>query len=94
MRAVFPVKVGEYLLCGVPVVATRGIGDIDRLAAGDAVHFVDRPGPGAVEAASAWILQAALPERAALAEKARALGLAEFGLDRTVRRYLAALGGA
>jgi len=94
MQAVFPVKIGEYLLCGLPVVATRGIGDIDRLARGDAVCFVDRPGPRAVETALEWIVQTGLPGRAALAEQARALGLAEFGLDTTVRCYLAALSDA
>jgi glycosyltransferase involved in cell wall biosynthesis len=91
MQAVFPVKIGEYLLCGLPVVATRGIGDIDRLVSGDAVCLVDRPGPPAVEAASAWILSTALPERAALAGEARALGLAEFGLEKAVRLYAEAL---
>lgn len=91
MRAAFPIKMGEYLLCGLPVVATRKIGDIDRLAEASPVCFVDRPGPAAVEAASDWILTKALPERTALGAQARALGVAQFGLDKTVRSYAAAL---
>jgi glycosyltransferase involved in cell wall biosynthesis len=91
MRAVFPIKIGEYLLCGLPVVATRQIGDIDRLAEAGPVCFVDRPGPAAVEAASDWIMTKILPERATLGVKARALGVAQFGLDKTVRSYAAVL---
>lgn len=89
MQAVFPVKIGEYLLCGLPVIATRRIGDIDRLVRGDAVCFVE--GPGTVEAALDWILTRVLPEGPALGAEARALGVAEFGLDRTLRSYAAAL---
>lgn len=31
MQGVAPIKLGEYLLCGLPVVATKGIGDTDML---------------------------------------------------------------
>jgi glycosyltransferase involved in cell wall biosynthesis len=94
MQAVFPIKIGEYLLCGLPIVATRKIGDIDRLAEAGPICFVDGPGQTAVEAASNWILTKALPEKATLGAQARAIGIARFGLDETVRSYATALSDA
>jgi hypothetical protein len=94
MRAVFPIKIGEYLLCGLPVVATRKIGDIDRLAGADPICFVDDTGSAAIETGSDWILTKALPDRTKLGSQARALGVAQFGLDETVRSYAAAFSDA
>ena len=31
MKGVFPIKISEYLLCGLPIVATKGIGDTEKL---------------------------------------------------------------
>jgi len=31
MQGVAPIKLGEYLLCGLPVIASRGIGDTDQI---------------------------------------------------------------
>lgn len=35
MQGVAPIKLGEYLLCGLPVIASKGIGDTDSILA----HF-------------------------------------------------------
>ncbi len=31
MQGVAPIKLGEYLLCGLPVIASKGIGDTDDI---------------------------------------------------------------
>jgi len=86
-RAVAPIKVGEYLLCGLPVVGTAGIGE--TAAASDAgVFFAEGKGP---EAAADWITGTLLPNRKLLAGRARKVGLAHFSLERSVRDYLGAL---
>ena len=41
MRAVAPIKLGEYLLCGLPALASPGVGDTDAIAA-DAGLLLDR----------------------------------------------------
>ncbi|GAA4847763.1 glycosyltransferase family 4 protein [Algivirga pacifica] len=40
MQAVAPIKVGEYLLGGVPVVSTKGIGDTENILTGDTYGFL------------------------------------------------------
>jgi glycosyltransferase involved in cell wall biosynthesis len=87
-RAIAPIKVGEYLLCGLPVVGTAGIGE--TAAASEAgIFFADNEGP---EAAAEWITGTLLPDRALLAGRARKVGLAHFSLERSVRDYLGAIG--
>lgn len=31
MSAIAPIKVGEYLLCGIPILANKGVGDIEEI---------------------------------------------------------------
>lgn len=86
--AVAPVKLSEYLLCGVPVIGTRTIGD--TAAALDAGVLFD---PGQDPAAgAAWFQDAVLPRRAALRDAARQVGCANFSLTRSVDDYRSALG--
>lgn len=40
-RAVSPVKLGEYLLCGLPVVLNAGVGDLDQLVGANEGMFVE-----------------------------------------------------
>ena len=84
-RAIAPVKLGEYLLCGLPVIGTAGVSPeaLDpRLfcAAGDDS-----------EAAAKWLLGTVLPNQATLARDARALGMRIFSVEASVRDYLAAI---
>ena len=90
-RAISPVKLGEYLLCGLPVVVTRGIGDIDRLAGSDAIHFLDDLSLPALSAAAAWVSDTVLPNHAALGHKSRELGLKHFALGAALQGYKQAL---
>jgi glycosyltransferase involved in cell wall biosynthesis len=85
-RAGAPIKLGEYLLCGVPVIGTLAVGETGP-AQSAGVFFDDRLGP---EAAANWIIEEVLPHRDKVADVARRVGEACFGIDKTVDVYAAA----
>lgn len=89
---VSPIKVGEYLLCGVPLVATRGVGDLDdqiNPGSGLVMESVDLP---ALEAAADYVLGEFLPRREEFRRSCRANGLRYFSLDECARSLCVALG--
>lgn len=86
MQAVSPVKLGEYLLCGVPVLGTSGIGDTGPVE--EAGLLRDE---SAIPRAADWLMEQILPNRAEFRKKARVVGIQEFSLERSVRDYLLAL---
>jgi glycosyltransferase involved in cell wall biosynthesis len=80
-QAVCPIKVAEYLLCGLPVVATAGVGDLDeRLLGLPALRLLERLDDAALERAAAWFVDEALIAYGALRDAAREAGLREFAL--------------
>lgn len=82
-----PVKNGEYLLCGVPIVGTASVGDNEApVSAG--VYFDDRRGHSE---AARWIVDEVLPNREAYRQRARAVGVERFSLERSIRDYRDAL---
>ena len=86
-RGIAPVKTGEYLLCGVPIVGTAAVGDNQApLAAG--VFFDESRG---LPEAARWIADDILPNRQAYRENARAVGVERFSLGRSIRDYRDAL---
>jgi glycosyltransferase involved in cell wall biosynthesis len=88
MQAVAPVKISEYLLCGVPVIGTAAVGD--NRAATEAGVFFDEEQAG-VAAAAEWAVKRVLPERERFREAARRVGVEFFSLRRSVADYAAAL---
>ncbi len=86
-RTVVPVKTGEYLLCGVPTVGTATVGD-NEAALGAGVFFDDRRG---LAEAARWVIDEILPNRDDYRQRARAVGLEHFSVDRSIRDYRAAL---
>jgi glycosyltransferase involved in cell wall biosynthesis len=82
-----PVKTGEYLLCGVPLVGTADVGD-NAAPIAEGVFFDDARG---LEGAARWVLESVLPDRAGYRERARKVGKAQFSLDASVEAYLVAL---
>lgn len=87
VQGVAPVKLGEYLLCGVPAVGNASVGDtIGAVAAG--VFMDDGAGP---EAAVRWLTQEVLPRRGEYRERARRAGVEGFSLGRSIEDYLAAI---
>lgn len=95
MRAVFPVKLGEYLLSGLPVITNRGIGDLDGvIGSSEAVCILDRVDGEGLKKAARWAAEHALPNIDKVRPVARNLGLEFFSMDRTVESYVASLNEA
>ena len=90
--AVSPVKIGEYLLSGLPVVATAKVGDIDeQLADCEAVRLIDDATPEVLKATAEWIVGTAWVRRDELSSVARRRGLEHFGLELCGSGYHSAL---
>jgi glycosyltransferase involved in cell wall biosynthesis len=85
--AVAPVKVGEYLLCGVPVLSTRGIGDLEDQLDSATGRFLNALDDASLEAAAAWLTETVRPSRAAHRDRCRRRGLEEFSLERSAQQY-------
>ena len=86
--AIAPVKLGEYLLSGIPVIGTPFVGN--TAPATDAgIFFDEAQGP---DAAASWIVETILPRREETRTLARKVGLEHFSLERSVHDYLSALG--
>jgi len=91
-RGVSPIKVGEYLLCGLPVLATTGVGDLDAQLAGDDLgRLLDDPRAADLDEVAAWLLNEVRPRRNEIRNACRARGVDELGLERCVARYARAL---
>lgn len=90
MQGVAPIKVGEYLLCGLPVAATEGIGDTDMLEAQTGV-LLKRMDELELQAAANWFVDTVLPRREVVRAHCNRLGLSRFSLDACVTQYRAAL---
>lgn len=90
MNGVAPIKLGEYLLCGVPVVATSGVGDS---------HFIDSQAGFLVEngdeqtlaLVSDWFISQVLPWRDDFRAHCHSVGVAHFSLESSVEAYRMAL---
>jgi glycosyltransferase involved in cell wall biosynthesis len=85
-KARCPTKLGELLACGLPVVASRGLGDSDVLLERERVGVaVDGLGDSAFERAADALLT--LREEPGLAERCRRTAERHFALTEGVRRY-------
>lgn len=90
MQAVAPIKLGEYLLCGLPVVATAGIGDSDAVST-DAGLLLQRMDGAELKAAADWIVDSVLPQRESYRVSSRTIGLGVFSLETSADSYEQAL---
>ncbi len=87
-KAVAPIKVGEYLLSGLPVVSTRGIGDLDDQLDSDVGMFYDMGAEDAARRVASWFTEQVLPKRDAFSRDCRKRGLQFFSFDTAVQSYL------
>ena len=88
MQAVSPIKCGEYLLSGVPVLLGRGTGDLDRiLAKSFACRFLEDFSDSCLESAADWFVRAVLPRREEYRREARKTGLEHFSLDACLKAH-------
>ena len=90
MQAVAPIKLGEYLLCGLPVVATAGIGDSEAISA-DAGFLLHRMDDVELKVAADWFVNSVLSQRESYRASSRAVGLKRFSLEASVVSYRNAL---
>jgi len=90
MRAVAPIKLGEYLLCGLPVLASPGIGDTDAIVA-SAGRLLAGLDDAELARAARWFCDEVLPQREGLREHCRNTGLRHFSLEACANAYAAAL---
>lgn len=87
---VAPIKLSEYLLCGLPVVGTASVGDA-RPAVDAGVFLDEAAGPAA---AALWFADEVLPAREDYRKRARMVGVDHFSLGRTVEAYKRAITSA
>lgn len=90
MQGVAPVKLGEYLLCGLPIICSAGIGDDERLPAQVALTLIDTD-DDSLRFAANWFLDTALGRAHEAARSSRAVGMERFSIDTTVSGYREAL---
>lgn len=90
MQAVAPIKLGEYLMCGLPVVATAGIGDTDALEGGCG-YLLRAIDEDELDAAANWCIREVLPRRETLREECVTTGMAGYSLASSVASYRRAL---
>jgi glycosyltransferase involved in cell wall biosynthesis len=89
-RAVSPIKVAEYLLCGLPVLANSGVGDLERQVPASAGCLLPDTEPESLVRAADWFVREVHQERERYREAARAAGLASFSLPLCAQRYASA----
>ena len=91
MRAVSPVKLGEYLLCGMPAIATHGIGDTEIMLDKSVGFWVALEASDSLRSAAKWFVDEVLLNRERYRTACRERGLEFFSLDATVAGYKAAI---
>jgi glycosyltransferase involved in cell wall biosynthesis len=91
MKAVDPIKIGEYLLCGVPVIATAGIGDTSEYLDHEAGLVLRSHSADSLAEAAKWIVNEAVQNADAFRENCRKRGLERFGLCSAAEAYERAL---
>jgi hypothetical protein len=90
MQAASPIKLGEYLLCGLPVLATADIGDTDAVTT-DVCYLLRSMDEADLKTAAEWFTNTVLPNRAAYRVNSRTLGLKWFSLESSIDAYAKAL---
>jgi len=94
MQAVAPIKLGEYLLCGLPVLATRAIGDSESLLPDHVGCLLDTHAAPALDSAAAWFTDHVLAARDTYRTACREQGLRAFALDGMVETFERAIAQA
>ena len=88
-QAVSPIKVCEYLLCGLPVLVNIGFGDLEKI-------FSVNPSPGllipdteeaSLKNAALWFNNTVINNRSAFIKTCRQAGILNFGLEGVRNKY-------
>lgn len=86
MQAVVAIKLGEYLLCGLPVVTSSGVGDTDVITE-DTGYLIDGIDVAELKRAAKWFVEVVLPQRESFRTHCRAAGEKHFSLEASVNSY-------
>lgn len=78
---VFPVKVAEYCLCGVPVITTAGVGDLSSIALEYPDALFATTSALDMDGITEWFRDVCIRRRDASRSAVRVLGTSLFGLD-------------
>jgi glycosyltransferase involved in cell wall biosynthesis len=88
MQAVSPIKCGEYLLSGLPLLLVKGIGDLDvQMTESEACYVLNDLSAKSLDAAADWFVDVVLPQRASLRGIARQLGCKHYSLRAAIQSY-------
>ena len=90
MQGVSPIKLGEYLLCGLPIFATSGVGDT-AIYSSDVGYLVDHANTDALTRAATWFTDHVLPAREHFRVRCREIGVRHHSLESSVNSYRKAL---
>jgi len=86
-QGVAPIKLGEYMLAGLPVIGTEGVGLVDPLIESGVMFPLKED----LSQVWPWVRDNVIPHQNSLRKRAQALGLAHFSLKASVDSYLPAL---
>ena len=91
LSGIAPIKLGEYILCGLPVIASKGVGDTEAILEGKPFCYLLKEEKEVVfsENLSAWMLGLGNLDRGSI----RDFGVEKFSLEKSVESYLKALLG-
>jgi len=90
MQAASAIKIGEYLLSGLPVIGTPGIGDSNEICARGGYVLRNMLEDDLIAAAD-WFIDSVLPQRENYRKSSRALGMNRFSLEASAESYRQAL---
>lgn len=92
LQAAAPIKIAEYLLCGVPIITTYGVGDVnEQLSGSESVHFLESPTTSAFLDAIDWLLKTVRPNFKTIQNSCREIGLRHFSMGKCISAYRSAL---
>ena len=89
MQAVAPVKIGDYLLAGVPIIGSGEVGPVAEALRSGCMMRADRP----IGELLSWV-GAVLEQRETWRRRCRDLGVRQFSVDHSVEQYRDALEAA
>lgn len=84
MQGVAPIKLGEYLLMGLPTIASKGIGDTEKLLEEAPNCFLFTHDENSVEKAADWVVNLENVDR----NDIREFGVEHFSLEQSAISYI------
>ena len=87
MQFVLPIKLGEYLLAGLPIIGTAGVGPVEPLIEAGVMLPLNED----LSEVWPWVRDNVICQQKVIRKQSHAIGLAHFSLQASVDSYLAAL---